>query len=157
MVAMSMKQEGLCYKNGLDKTTMVCEALFAAVARLVFPRKYASVKELLEDFPELGDSRETEAQKLLEIANMMECLMRCKPARMNKGWYIRLTTKIVEGKHVEHITGSGQTRETGHRVLLFERLGGCVPVPRAPKRKPEPQHGEQGMLCNASYSVLRLR
>jgi hypothetical protein len=55
------------------------------------------------------------------------------PASRNKGFYMHVIPKVVEGFHAKYATGTGQSEVTCLRVYLYECEGGVVKARRAAK------------------------
>jgi hypothetical protein len=94
----------------------------------------------LEEYPDFAPDRvgQEEAEKLLLFRNMLCVALLLIPARFNKGHLLDLVTRIMEGHHVQYITGSGETAATRRRVKIYETEGGIVARAR-PLRKGESQ------------------
>jgi hypothetical protein len=54
--------------------------------------------------------------------------------RHNKSLILNIITRIVEGRDARYITGSGQTKPTNDRVLIFSTIGDCEKIPRPPRK-----------------------
>lgn len=65
-----------------------------------------------------------EKEKLLATANWMALLAQTLPAKRNKGLYMHVVPKLVEGFDVKYTLGTGQSKQTSRRAAVFEREGG---------------------------------
>ena len=106
---------------------------FSQIRRLLPPSelKYQSVALFLTAYNGKFDDHTSDDQKLLcETANWMNEMFKYLSARKNKGLAIQMIPKLVEGWGAKYVTGSGQTKATADRVLIFETEGGVQPAHR---------------------------
>ena len=106
---------------------------FSQIRRLLPPTelKYQCVAPFLTAYNGKFDDHTSEDQKLLcETANWMNEMFKYLSARKNKGLAIQMVPKLVEGWGAKYVTGSGQTKATADRVLIFETEGGVQPAHR---------------------------
>jgi hypothetical protein len=52
------------------------------------------------------------------------------PAANNSGHLLDILTRIVEGKYVKHIPGSGMTQATKNRINIYNTVGGIAQLYR---------------------------
>lgn len=76
-----------------------------------------------------GNSQQ-DLECLWHIANWMAVLFTLIPAKKNKGLAMAVIPKLVEGWFVKYVTGSGQTKATTDRVMIFQREGNILPNQR---------------------------
>lgn len=74
-----------------------------------------------------------ERMRLFKTANWMNIFVGMVPAKKSKCLATTVIPKLLEGYSVKYILGSGQTRATKHRVIIFEHEGGHKPC-KKPKR-----------------------
>lgn len=87
--------------------------------------KYKSLAEFLQAYNgEFDQLDTTEQMKLFYTANWVALCTRMIPAKRNKGFYMHVIPKLIEGYHVKYVTGSGQSKATSDRVRIFEHEGG---------------------------------
>jgi hypothetical protein len=87
----------------------------------------------LTRYPEFRhDARidDRERANLLRFRNMMVICQRVIPAQGHKNHLIDIVTRLVEGKHVKYIVGSGQSDKTSRRVFIYRREGNVPLVPK---------------------------
>eukprot|EP01035_Chromulina_nebulosa_P021470 gene21470-27808_t len=80
-----------------------------------------------------------EFDKLYQFRNLMKLAMHLIPPLHNKNHLLDLVTRLVEGKDVKHITGTGATKATRLRVNIILKEGNLV-VPKRPPRKGSSGH-----------------
>lgn len=104
--------------------------------------KYQTLEDFLDAYPQFADREDHEQERLMHTANWMVVLLSKVPAAKNKGFILKVATKLVEGWECMYITGSGQSRPTSDRVEIYETEGGVTPRPRRlrfTKRKRRPE------------------
>ena len=93
--------------------------------------KYEDNHALLAKYPEFQSiDKNVELDKLRAFANYMNFALHFITAKYNRQHVFNIVTKITDGKDVKYITGSGKTKSTADRVLIYNREGGIVPKPR---------------------------
>ena len=93
--------------------------------------KYPTIEAFLERYHDLCNGcSAADLRNLWEIANWMSVLFRFVPAKKNKGFFIAVVPKFVEGWFSKYVTGSGQTKATALRVKIFETEGEVKPYQR---------------------------
>ena len=93
--------------------------------------KYEDNHSLLAKYPEFQSiDKNVELDKLRAFANYMNFALHFITAKYNRQHVFNIVTKITDGKDVKYITGSGKTKSTADRVLIYNREGGIVPKPR---------------------------
>ena len=93
--------------------------------------KYEDNYSLLAKYPEFQSiDKNVELDKLRAFANYMNFALHFITAKYNRQHVFNIVTKITDGKDVKYITGSGKTKSTADRVLIYNREGGIVPKPR---------------------------
>ena len=87
---------------------------------------FNSYSQLLAHYPEFAEVDAVELAQLLQYRNMMHVAAQLTISKNHKGEFL-----IVAGRlcGTVSITGSGQTKATSRRVLIYEREGGLVPFP----------------------------
>jgi hypothetical protein len=91
---------------------------------------------------------EHERMNLYYTAQWMAlCCKTMIPARRNKGFYMNVIPKVVEGFQAKYATGSGQSQATSFRVHLYECEGGVQKARRATK------DGSVNPLLNSSSLI----
>jgi hypothetical protein len=96
--------------------------------------KYKSINQFMIEYSNMFDDvDEATMQNLYYTAQWMHRCLSMLPAKRNKGFYMRVIPKVVEGFHAKYATGSGQSRVTTLRVILFEREGSVVKNHRCTK------------------------
>jgi hypothetical protein len=68
---------------------------------------------------------------LLNFRNVMKVAMLVISPPQHKRHLIELVTRMVEGTNMKYITGGGQTQETSHRVMIYERERASLAIPRS--------------------------
>jgi hypothetical protein len=144
----------------LQKEGQLMYALW--VTLLVVLRKYYKPEELkyptlnafreAYKFPSLLYESDEEYHRLWQTANWMAVLFSLITARKNKGLAMQVVPKLVEGWNVKYVTGSGQTRLTANRVLVFETEGGIKANHRG-KVKPKKKNAPRRAPYPAKYKV----
>jgi len=124
--------------NRKKEERLIFEAAFimlACMCRSSIQLTFTEV-EFLESYPNysynvLGSS---EFKSLLRFRNIVKIGMHLIPPVKNKDHLIDLVTRLVEGKLVKHISGSGATKETQRRtnIILTE---GNLTINKRPPRK----------------------
>lgn len=94
-----------------------------------------NMESFLRAYPDFRDRSALEQEKLRLSANWMDLTLCCVPPRNNKTFILNIIPRIVEGRNVKYVTGSGQTRATADRVALFRLEGDCEKLQRPPRRK----------------------
>lgn len=115
----------------LPKAGILIQAIwvsFLNVLRSHLPKselKYKSLPDFLKSYRgQFDDCSPTEMQNLMDTANWMNILARFIPAKKNKGFFMAVVPKLIEGWMTNYVTGSGQKRTTADRVKIFETEGG---------------------------------
>jgi hypothetical protein len=110
------------------------------------------------------EESDEEQERLWQTANWMSVLFQLISAKKNKGLAMQVVPKLVEGWQAKYVTGSGQTRLTANRVLIFEREGNTKANHRGkvkPKKKSLPKrysttHRGPGRKRSKSPSTVAL-
>ena len=93
--------------------------------------KYPSIEPFLEKYHDVvNDCSPSDIQNLWETANWMNVLFRFVPAKKNKGFFLAVVPKFVEGWFAKYVTGGEQTKATLLRVKIFETEGEVKPYLR---------------------------
>jgi hypothetical protein len=100
----------------------------------------------LSIYPELRERGPAEQEKLRLTANWMDLAFYVLPSKNNKTFILNLIPRVVEGRGVKYITGSGQTKPTTDRVTLFRGEGQCEKVVRPPRKKREENSCSSGSV-----------
>ena len=109
--------------------------LFFAITAEHYPVslfKYQTVDAFLEAYEGrfFDDLEPAEQEILKDEANWYNVVSALMPPRKNKGLTIQVVPRLVEGWFTKYVTGSGQTKATADRVLIFETEGDVVPCHR---------------------------
>jgi hypothetical protein len=97
--------------------------------------KYTSYEEFSGFYYNSFDDCDARERKNLYFTAQWIALC-CKtmiPARRNKGFYMLVIPKLVEGFHAKYATGTGQSQTTSLRVHLYECEGGVQKARRSMK------------------------
>ena len=86
-----------------------------------------------ESNPLSTDINDEEMYKLTIFRFVMKLAQLVIPPKNNKARLLEITTRITEGYGTEYKTGSGQTKATARRVLIYEREGDVAPIPKRKK------------------------
>lgn len=134
------------YGINIDKINRAKEErlCFEAVALLLFSRKdylynsenfIITKEEFLISYPDYTAQHigPEESASLLEFRNLMKIAMYLIPPLHNKNHLLDLVTRMIEGKDVRHVTGTGATKATRLRVSIILKEGNLV-VPKRPPR-----------------------
>ena len=100
-----------------------------------------SEDEFIKVYPDCSPSAvgQFEYQTLFKFRNLMKKAMHLIPPLHNKNHLLDLVTRVVEGKHVKHITGTGATKQTKARVAIILKEGNLSVPPRPPRIIPKSQ------------------
>ncbi len=112
------------------------------------------MEAFLAVYSDLKDRSATEREKLRLTANWMDLAFHTMTPKNNKTFVLNLIPRIVEGRNVRYVTGSGQTKPTADRVNLFRMEGNCEKVQRPPRKKREENCSS---LAMAGSMVSQLR
>lgn len=94
--------------------------------------RYASIEAFLAEYEGHFEGVDaTEQQKLMDTANWMHLLFKTVPAKRNKGFFLHVVPKFLEGFEVKYTLGTGQSKLTNFRADIFEHESGV----KAAKRK----------------------
>jgi len=132
------------YGYSIDKINRSREErlCFEATCLLLFSRReylsshfVISESEFQEAYPQYGPSLVgyEEFINLFKFRNLMKMAMHLIPPLHNKNHLLDLVTRLVEGKEVRHVTGTGATKATRARVEIILREGNLI-VPKRPPR-----------------------
>lgn len=83
--------------------------------------QWSNCQMLLAEYPEFVKVDQFELNLLLNFRNMTAVAALLQPEKLKKGHVLYLITRICEGRHQRYVLGSKATRQTRHRVLIFER------------------------------------
>lgn len=98
--------------------------------------KYVDNTALLLTYPEFQSiDGSVELDKLRSFANYMNFAFYFITPNYNRQHVFNIVTKITDGCGVKYITGSGKTKSTSDRVLIYNREGKIVPKPRPIRSK----------------------
>lgn len=98
--------------------------------------KYVDNTALLLTYPEFQSiDGSVELDKLRSFANYMNFAFYFITPNYNRQHVFNIVTKITDGYGVKYITGSGSTKSTSDRVLIYNREGKIVPKPRPVRSK----------------------
>ena len=92
--------------------------------------KYQDNDALITSYPEFESIGKVELDKLCGFANFMNFAFYFISANMNRQHIFNIVTRITEGKDVRYVTGTGKTKSTSDRVLIYNREGDVVPKTR---------------------------
>lgn len=95
---------------------------------------YFSTARLQQSYPMFLCHCSDEASHLLAFRNCMAVAVRYIRAEKNMDYLMTLCTLLTEGRGKRHVTGSGETRATSDRVIIF-RKEGVVPLEPRKARK----------------------
>lgn len=140
-IASNCLGENISALNRAMERRLCFEVLFVSLLASTESLSYlqwSEVSQLVEKYPALEASVHVtpyEQGKLLQFRNMMVfAQMVIQPAN-HKTHLMELVTRVCEGRHQKYITGSGETRATRNRVLIY-RVEGCVEkTPRPPRKE----------------------
>jgi hypothetical protein len=132
------------FGSNVDKINRAREErlCFEAVCLLLFSRRdylchdfLFNEEDFLEYYPEYAPALvgQQEYIALFKFRNLMKMAMHIIPPLHNKNHLLDLVTRLVEGKDVRHVTGTGATKATKARVGIILKEGNLV-VPRRPPR-----------------------
>jgi hypothetical protein len=112
--------------------------------------KYRTLAEFLTEYNGDFDHADlAEQMRLFYTANWMAMVLKMLPAKRNKGYFLHVIPKLVEGFNVKYVTGSGQSRPTADRVRIFEHEGNVKKVTR---KKPERQTSNSSVTSYTSVT-----
>jgi len=94
----------------------------------------SDVALFLSTYPEFAGLDEVQMKTLMDFRNVMNIAQRVIPPLHHKNHLLDLVTRIVEGRTVKYVTGSGQTFATSMRVLIYHRETGVEVLPRPPRK-----------------------
>lgn len=111
----------------------------------------------LEDFmAEYGSEFEaydmSERMKLFYTANWMALVLKMVPAKRNKGFFLHVIPKLVEGFSSKYVTGSGQSKTTSDRVKIFEHEGNVKKSVRKGRLSSSPPSTDEESSHNGGVS-----
>ena len=81
-----------------------------------------------------ADITDGEVSLLVLFRYVMKIALLVIPPRGNKGRLLEIVTRMTEGYRKEYKTGSGQTRATARRVLIYQQEGCISPRPKLRKK-----------------------
>ena len=87
-------------------------------------------EDFLLEFSDFATVAEAEQEALFLYRNMMAAALEVIPASNNSGHLLDIVTRIVEGKKVKHIPGSGMTKATRNRINIYNTVGGVSQTAR---------------------------
>ena len=135
--------------------------IFLRLHRQTFPAerfKYASLAEFMTEYDHRFDAVDVvEQEKLFAVANWMNSLFRTIPAKRNKGFFIHIVPKFLEGFEVKYTLGTGQSRATSHRADIFEHEGKVTAGKRSyhlPGVRQQQSEAEKALVQNLFSSPL---
>ena len=119
-----------------DERRLCIQALFLFVLRPYIPLKYDSIDSFIHQYPDFSSGyAPTELENLKNTANWMDLVFFTLPPKNNKTFLMNLIPRLCEGRNARYITGSGETRATADRVLIFRTEGNCEKVNRPPRKR----------------------
>lgn len=95
--------------------------------------------DFLESYPHFSHNilGSSEFKSLLRFRNVVKVGMHLIPPVKNKDHLLDLVTRLVEGKLVKHVSGSGATKETQRRTHIILTEGNLTVNRRPPRKIPE--------------------
>jgi hypothetical protein len=109
--------------------------------------KYKCIEEFIREYNDEFDMLSRQSQyNLYYTAQWMQLCQVMLPARRNKGFYMSVIPKVIEGFQTKYVTGSGQSKATSFRVKIFEHEGSVKK--RVNKRKSSMERAVENMLRN---------
>lgn len=110
--------------------------------------------EFLEEYPDftveaLGD---IEFKKLFRFRNVVKVCMQVLPAFNNKDRILDLATRLIEGKEIKRVNGSGATRETRRRVTIILKEGNLTVSKRPPRKDKDGKSDDDTSKMNQKRS-----
>ena len=118
-----------------DEQRMALQALFLIVLRPEIPMKYRNADAFLIGYPEFRDRSLFELEKLRMTANWMDLAFYTLSPKSNKTLLMNLIPRLCEGRSAKYVTGSGQSRATSDRVLIYHKEGKCDKISRPQRKK----------------------
>lgn len=107
--------------------------------------KYPTSEAFQAAYPDrFQNESDYEKRYLWLSANWMNILLRLVSARKNKGLFLYVVPKLVEGWDAKYVTGSGQTKATAARVHIFETEGNVTANQRGKARGKKRQPSGSG-------------
>lgn len=135
----ALKMDGVVKCKSDSEDTMIFEAAFLVLlhfkqdVRDKLCLDFDALKELYPEFVNNRDVDEVELMKLLLYRNMMVVALQVIPAKFKKTHLLDLVVRLSEGNKRKYCCGGGQSESVDRRVLIYEREGGIVKMPRAPR------------------------
>jgi len=118
-----------------DERKMIFQAIFLMLLRLKISCKYKNIFDFLIFYEEFIERSNEEKQKLFNYANWMDLLFYTMKPNLNKGFALDIITRLCEGRDIKYNTGSGQTKPTKDRVLIFYRESNTVQLTKVKHTK----------------------
>lgn len=152
----------------LSKCSSMCAALWTAyfsffakdlVLGMGKKLKYDSLETFLNAYePHFVDPMhygEKEQISLCHMANFCSVVLKFMSAKGSKQLFMKLAPRLLEGWDVKYICGSGQSRATADRVLIYEKEGAVKPLRRAPRRNfvEEPQGHQHSSTAHSAKKI----
>ena len=117
---------------------MTFQAMLLFLLRALVPVKYPTLASFLDAYPNFCASKgypESELQKLHAVANWLDLVLFTLKPRNHKTFLLNLVPRLCEGRSAKYCTGSGETRATSDRVLIYRQEGNCEKVVRPPRKR----------------------
>lgn len=105
-------------------------AILIVYCRPTKAQERVDLQTLLNEFPDFASVDAAEQENLLKYRNLMASALEVIPAANNSGHLLDILTRIVEGKYVKHIPGSGMTQATKNRINIYNTVGGITQLYR---------------------------
>lgn len=125
----------MCKRKVEDTQRLCFEAILVMLYTKRIMHSYISTKEeFFARYPEFAGFVDLEWYTLMVYRNVMVTAIKLLPsASGHKNHLLDLVTRITEGHTVKYKTGSGETKATKNRVLIFRREGEVQPVVKKKK------------------------
>ena len=99
------------------------------------PPKYPTMESFLQKYPHFSFLDAKEKSSLKSYANYMNVAFLVMKPEANRTHLIKVVARIVDGRDVQYIAGSGKTPATKRRLEIFYAESGLSPKEGQPKKK----------------------
>ena len=138
------RRSKLSEEEKISLSSYICILVHSEFSQTFLFRGYA---EMLEAYPEICESAIEEWDAILLFCNAMTICSYLIPGKLHKQLIIS-TCATVEGLGVTYVTGSGATRQTQLRVLIYEREYKMKKCSRKRKNRDESEEGNVNIEAN---------
>ena len=96
---------------------------------------YPTMESFLQKYPQYNYLDPKEKSSLKSFANYMNVAFLVMKPEANRTHLIKIVTRIVDGRDVQYVAGSGKTPATKRRLEVFYTESGLTPKEGQPRKK----------------------